>query len=105
MAGKEPSFVNDWPAHLHHVEQYVDGTLDYASHMHHNGHNAYGATFVYIYSTLFKATGGSLRLFQCIWALLEVRPSFGVYLERPPVGTDSVQTQTRYRLRLGTDSD
>ena len=68
----QPAFVNDWPAHLHHVEQWREGRLDYEYYMHYHGHNAYPAAFLYTYTALETATGGSIRGFQVLWALVEV---------------------------------
>ena len=69
---RQPAFVNDWPAHLHHVEQWREGRLDYEYYMHYHGHNAYPAAFLYTYTALEAATGGSIRGFQVLWALVEV---------------------------------
>ena len=68
----QDAFVNDWPAHLHHAEQFREGRLDYDSYMHYHGHNAYPAAFLYTYTSLLALTGGSLRAFQLIWAAVEV---------------------------------
>jgi len=68
----QPSFVNDWPAHLHHVEQFLQGRLDFSSYMHFHGHNAYPAAFLYLYTSLYYMSGGSLRVFQLVWAIMEV---------------------------------
>lgn len=68
-----PAFVNDWPAHLHHLEQWLnDGTRNYSNYMHYHGPCTYPAGFLYLYALFFFLTGGSLQLFQFIWALLEV---------------------------------
>ena len=68
----QEAFVNDWPAHLHHAEQFREGRLDYDSYMHYHGHNAYPAAFLYTYTSLLSLTGGSLRAFQLGWAAVEV---------------------------------
>ncbi len=42
-------FVNDWPAHLHHVEQWLEGTTNYAHFMHYHGPCTYPAGFMLFY--------------------------------------------------------
>lgn len=56
--------MNDWPAHLHHVEQWLEGTMDYAHQMHYHGPCTYPAAFMYLYTPLYFITGGSLQGFQ-----------------------------------------
>jgi hypothetical protein len=68
----QEAFVNDWPAHLHHADQLREGRLDYASYMHYHGHNAYPAAFLYTYTSLLALTGGNIRAFQVVWAVVEV---------------------------------
>ena len=66
------AFVNDWPAHLHHVEQYyIENTTNYNELMHYHGPCTYPAGFMYLYTPLYLLSNSSLQLFQVIWALLE----------------------------------
>jgi alpha-1,3-mannosyltransferase len=84
--------VNDWPAHLHHVEQLLEelgagGSLStrlqhacsYQQFMHYHGPNTYAAGFLYLYTPLYWITGGSLAGFQLMWAVLEVVAMWVVY--------------------------
>jgi hypothetical protein len=61
----QPAFVNDWPAHLHHLEQwYLENTTNYQEFMHYHGPCTYPAGFMYLYLPLYKVTGGSIQGFQ-----------------------------------------
>jgi alpha-1,3-mannosyltransferase len=87
----QPDFMNDWPAHLHHVEQFwLEGTRDYSQHMHAHGPCTYPGGFMFLYTPLYLITGGSLQLFQLIWAALEIVMFFVVW--------EIVQSQNLPRL-------
>ncbi|KAF2069590.1 hypothetical protein CYY_009094 [Polysphondylium violaceum] len=94
----QSSFTNDWPAHIHHIEQWInpsrsnpidlaftsDGNwnllgkiqklfdFDYINFMHYHGPCTYPAGFMYFYYILYKITLlGSLQIFQFLWAIFE----------------------------------
>ncbi|EFA78114.1 hypothetical protein PPL_08762 [Heterostelium album PN500] len=96
----QSTFTNDWPAHIHHIEQWLNTPktqplwtpnfdsgppapsdsltsssfdFDYSHFMHYHGPCTYPAGFLYLYGILYYLTGrGSLQAFQIIWALMEI---------------------------------
>ncbi|KAJ3430993.1 hypothetical protein M0812_02668 [Anaeramoeba flamelloides] len=71
---QQPIFVNDWPAHMSHIEQFLkEKTFDYSKYMHHHGPNTYASGWQYLYSIFYFITNsGSLTLFQILFAIFEV---------------------------------
>ncbi|GAM29288.1 hypothetical protein SAMD00019534_124640 [Acytostelium subglobosum LB1] len=75
----QSAFTNDWPAHIHHVEQWLNAPsaqksldFDYSHFMHYHGPCTYPAGFMYLYTLLYYITGhGSLQVFQLVWAVME----------------------------------
>ena len=45
--------------------------MDYADYLHYHGDNAYPAAFLYLYTALFRSTGGGIKAFQLVWAVVE----------------------------------
>eukprot|EP00818_Percolomonas_sp_WS_P000911 CAMPEP_0117448628 /NCGR_PEP_ID=MMETSP0759-20121206/7505_1 /TAXON_ID=63605 /ORGANISM="Percolomonas cosmopolitus, Strain WS" /LENGTH=980 /DNA_ID=CAMNT_0005241033 /DNA_START=20 /DNA_END=2963 /DNA_ORIENTATION=+ len=68
----ESDFINDWPAHLHHIERFMGGELNYENYMHHHGPCTYAGGFMWLYSLYQFITQGNLQNFQFLWALLEL---------------------------------
>eukprot|EP01132_Coremiostelium_polycephalum_P005722 gene5722-7117_t len=82
----QSAFTNDWPAHIHHIEQWINKPnspsilgsgssqqlvsfknfdFDYNHFMHYHGPCTYPAGFLYFYGFLYLISfGGSLQIFQ-----------------------------------------
>ncbi|KAJ6251206.1 hypothetical protein M0813_15294 [Anaeramoeba flamelloides] len=71
---QQTTFVNDWPAHMSHIQQFLkEKTLDYSHYMHHHGPNTYPAGWQYLYSVFYFITNfGSITLFQILFAVFEL---------------------------------
>lgn len=68
----QPAFVNDWPAHLQHLERYLDGQYDYSLYMHHHGPCTYPSGFMWLYKIFYSLTMGNLQYFQVIFSIIEL---------------------------------
>ncbi|EGG17411.1 hypothetical protein DFA_08406 [Cavenderia fasciculata] len=71
----QPTYVNDWPAHIHHLKQFNDNgkgyNFDYNQFMHYHGPCTYPSGFIYLYSFFNYLTNQSLSRYQIVWTVME----------------------------------
>ena len=81
--------LNDWPAHLHHLDNFRAGVRHYDSFMHYHGPNTYPAGFMVLYTGLDAVANASAQVYQLLWASMEmgnfwILRSLCLALELPP---------------------